>query len=180
LFWLVASLCECWLGIPPDTSLFWYYYSPARYSKTIFDGIGLSLRRKCRDEYIKATFKTCWKGAQQKWILVDMHVEPPWVNKLLLPPAIKDQRKEPPMTDRLAALVRRVDELRQAGLEACHCAEEFYLRRIRPLGRRKTLAFESPWLADPSRDPLPGKFFIFSFNAECHLYPDLTYSSFIL
>jgi hypothetical protein len=21
-------LCECWLGIPPDTRLFWYYYSP--------------------------------------------------------------------------------------------------------------------------------------------------------
>jgi hypothetical protein len=40
-----AMLCECWLGIPPDTSLFWYYYSPARYSKTIFGGIGLSLRR---------------------------------------------------------------------------------------------------------------------------------------
>jgi hypothetical protein len=20
-----AMLCECWLGIPPDTSLFWYY-----------------------------------------------------------------------------------------------------------------------------------------------------------
>jgi hypothetical protein len=38
-----AMLCECWLGIPPDTSLFWYYYSPARYSKTIFGGIGLSL-----------------------------------------------------------------------------------------------------------------------------------------
>jgi hypothetical protein len=90
-----------------------------------------------------------------------MHVEPPWVN-------------------RLAALVRRVAELRQAGLEACHSAEEFYLRWIRPLGRRKTLAFESPRLADPSRDPLPGNIFIFSFNAECHLHPDLTYSSFIL
>jgi hypothetical protein len=61
-----AMLCECWLGIPPDTSLFWYYYSPARYSKTIFGGIGFSLRRKCKDEYIKATFKSCWKGAQQK------------------------------------------------------------------------------------------------------------------
>jgi hypothetical protein len=36
-------LSECWLGIPPDTSLFWYYYSPARYTKTIFSGIGLSL-----------------------------------------------------------------------------------------------------------------------------------------
>jgi hypothetical protein len=24
-----AMLCECWLGIPPDTSLFWYYYSLA-------------------------------------------------------------------------------------------------------------------------------------------------------
>jgi hypothetical protein len=109
-----------------------------------------------------------------------MHIEPPWVNKLLFPPAIKDQRKEPSMTDRLATLVRRVAELRQAGLEACHCVEEFYLRRIRPLGRRKTLAFESPRLADPSRDPLRDKIFIFSFNAECHLYPDLTYSSFIL
>jgi hypothetical protein len=109
-----------------------------------------------------------------------MHVEPPWVNKLLFPPAIKDQRKEPSMTDRLAALVRHVTELRQAGLKACHCTEEFYLRRIRPLGRWKTLAFESPRLADPNRDPLPGKILIFSFNAECHLYPDLTYSSFIL
>jgi hypothetical protein len=143
--------------------LFWYYYSPARYSKTIFGGIGLSLRRKCRDEYIKATFKGCWKEAQQKWILVDMHVEPPWVNKLLFPPAIKDQRKEPLMTDRLAALVRRVAELCQAVLEACHCAEEFYLWRIRPLGHRKTLAFESPRLADTSRDPLPGKIFYILF-----------------
>jgi hypothetical protein len=175
-----VMLCECWLGIPPDTSLFWYYYSLTRYSKTIFGGIGFSLRRKCRDKYIKATFKSCWKGAQQKWVLVDMHVEPPWVNKLMFPPAIKDQRKEPLMTDRLAALVRRIAELRQAGLKACHCAEEFYLRRIRPLGHRKTLAFESPQLADPSRDPLPGSIFIFSFNAECHLYHDLTYSSFFL
>jgi hypothetical protein len=24
-----VMLCKCWLGIPPDTSLFWYYYSPA-------------------------------------------------------------------------------------------------------------------------------------------------------
>jgi hypothetical protein len=23
-----AMLCECWLGIAPDTSLFWYFYSP--------------------------------------------------------------------------------------------------------------------------------------------------------
>jgi hypothetical protein len=84
------------------------------------------------------------------------------------------------MTDRLAALVRRVAELRQARLEACHRAEEFYLRRIRPLDRRKTLSFESPRLADPSHDPLPGNIFILSFNAECHLYSDLTYSSFIL
>jgi hypothetical protein len=141
-------LCECWLGISLDASLFWYYYSPARYSKTIFGGIGLSLRRKCRDEYIKAAFKSCRKGAQQKWVLVDMHVEPPWVNKLLFLPAIKDQRKEPPMTDRLAALVRRVAELRQAGLEACHYAKEFYLRRIRPSVVGKL------WLLNPPGWPI--------------------------
>jgi hypothetical protein len=84
------------------------------------------------------------------------------------------------MTDRLAALIRRVTELRQAGLETCHCVEEFYLRRIRPLDRQKILAFESPRLTDPSRDSLPDNIFIFSFNVECHLYHDLTYSSFIL
>jgi hypothetical protein len=67
-------LCECWLGIPLDTSLFWYYYSPVQYTKTIFGGIIFSLRRNRRDEYMKATFKGCWKHAQQKWILVDMQI----------------------------------------------------------------------------------------------------------
>jgi hypothetical protein len=107
-----VMLCECWLGIPLDTSLFWYYYSPAQYNKTIFCGIGLSLQRNYRDEYIKATFKGCWKGSQQKWILVDMHVQSPWVNKLLFPPAIKNKWKESLMTDRLAALVKCIAELR--------------------------------------------------------------------
>jgi hypothetical protein len=36
------------------------------------------------------------------------------------------------MTNRLAALTKRVAELRQADLEACHCIEEFYLRWIHP------------------------------------------------
>jgi hypothetical protein len=78
-------LCECWLGIPPDTSLFWYYYSPARYTKTIFGGISFSLRRNRRDEYIKATFKGCWKGTQQKWILLDMHDQPSWGQQASVP-----------------------------------------------------------------------------------------------
>jgi hypothetical protein len=52
-----VMLCECWLGIPSGTSLFWYYYSPVWYTKTIFSGISFSLRRNRRDEYIKATFK---------------------------------------------------------------------------------------------------------------------------
>jgi hypothetical protein len=51
-------LCECWLGIPLDTILFWYYYSPVQYTKTIFGGIDLSLRRKHMEEYIKATLKS--------------------------------------------------------------------------------------------------------------------------
>jgi hypothetical protein len=55
---IFVMLCECWLGIASDTSLFWYYYSPARYSKIIYGGIGLSLRRHHRDEYILASFKS--------------------------------------------------------------------------------------------------------------------------
>jgi hypothetical protein len=52
-----------------------------------------------------------------------MHDQPQWVNKLLFSPAIKNKRSEPPMTDRLAALTKRVAELHQVGLEACHCVE---------------------------------------------------------
>jgi hypothetical protein len=54
-----VMLCECWLEITPDTSLFWYYYSPTRYSKVVYGGIGLSLHRHRRDEYILASFKSC-------------------------------------------------------------------------------------------------------------------------
>jgi hypothetical protein len=28
-------LCECSLGIAPDTCLFWYFYSPTRYDKVV-------------------------------------------------------------------------------------------------------------------------------------------------
>jgi hypothetical protein len=52
-------LCECWLGITLNTNLFWYYYSPARYSKVIYDRIRLSLCRHRRDEYISASYKSC-------------------------------------------------------------------------------------------------------------------------
>jgi hypothetical protein len=56
-----------------------------------------------------------------------MHDQPPWVNKFLFPPAIKNKRMGPPMTDRLVMLTKRVAELHQPGLEVCHCVEEFYV-----------------------------------------------------
>jgi hypothetical protein len=56
-----------------------------------------------------------------------MHDQYPWVNKLLLPLAIKNKQTETPMTDRLVALTKHVVELCQAGLEACHCVEEFFV-----------------------------------------------------
>jgi hypothetical protein len=40
-----SMLCKCWLGIPLDTSLFWYFYSPTKYEHKVFSGIGLMLRR---------------------------------------------------------------------------------------------------------------------------------------
>jgi hypothetical protein len=121
-------LYECWLEIAPDTSLFWYYYSPVRYTKVVYGGIGLSLCRYHHDEYIPASFKSCWKGSQERWILVDMHKPTPCGNKLLFPPIIKDQWNEPPMNDRLTALVEHMAELHEARLKACHYIKEFHLR----------------------------------------------------
>jgi hypothetical protein len=73
-----------------------------------------------------------------------MHVQPSWENKLLFPPIIKAQRREPSMDARLTALVMRVAELREAGLKACHCIEEFHLRRIHPFGHWEKCAYECP------------------------------------
>jgi hypothetical protein len=115
-----TMLCECWLGIPPDSSLFWYYF--------------------------------------------DMHSPAPWENRLLYPPVLKDQRKEPPMIARLSALVNRTAELHWAGHDAYHCVEEFHLRWIRPLRHREKLAYECPRLADPSRHPAEGEISTIPFN----------------
>jgi hypothetical protein len=54
-----SMLCECCLWIAPDTSLFWYFYSPSRYDKQVFFGIGLSLCRHHQNEYPSAKFKGC-------------------------------------------------------------------------------------------------------------------------
>jgi hypothetical protein len=36
----IAMLCECWLGIAPGTSLFWYFYSLVQYTKVFTLGSG--------------------------------------------------------------------------------------------------------------------------------------------
>jgi hypothetical protein len=120
-------LCECWLGITLDTSLFWYYYSPVWYSKVVYGRIGLSPRHHHRNKYIPASFKSCWKGSQERWALVYMHKTVPWGNMLLFPPIIKDKRNEPPMNSCFPSLVKRMAELREARLRVCHCVEEFQL-----------------------------------------------------
>jgi hypothetical protein len=86
-----------------------------------------------------------------------MHVQPSWENKLLFPPVIKAQRKEPPMNARLTALVKRVYELRAIGRKACHCIEEFHHWRIRLLVHWKRRAYECPRMVDPNREPTDGK-----------------------
>jgi hypothetical protein len=81
-------LCECWLGVPPDTSSFWYFYSPTRYNMAVYSRIGLSLHHHLNQEYINATFKSSWMGSLQRWFLVDMHVMPQLANRHLLPSLI--------------------------------------------------------------------------------------------
>jgi hypothetical protein len=147
-----AMLCEYWLEIASDTSLFWYFYSPTQYEKVVFSGIGLSLHHRRRSEYILASSKGNWKDARRRWFLVDMHVQPQWANMHLLPSLIDDKWGEPKMTPHLAALVKWVAKLHDSGLRACHCAEEFTLRWIHPFGCLEKLAYECPQLADPSRE----------------------------
>jgi hypothetical protein len=71
-----------------------------------------------------------------------------------------------------------VVELCEAGLKACHCAEEFTLRRICPLGCWEKLAFECLWLDDPSHEPAVGKIFILQVLSVMISYSDLMHSFF--
>jgi hypothetical protein len=82
-----------------------------------------------------------------------MDTPAPWGNRLLFPPIIKDKQNEPTMNTHLSALVKRVAELCEARLKACHCVEEFHLWQSRALGRQEKLAFECPRLNDPSHEP---------------------------
>jgi hypothetical protein len=79
------------------------------------------------------------------------------MNKHVLPPQVDDKRKEPELTSCLKALAKQVIELHEAGLKVCHCVEEFTLRWIHPLSHQEKLAFECPWLANPTLDPPAGK-----------------------
>jgi hypothetical protein len=66
-----AMLCECWLRIASDTSIFWYFYYPVRYTKVNYSGVGLSLRRHRIHQCINATLKSSWKESQKngsRWI----------------------------------------------------------------------------------------------------------------
>jgi hypothetical protein len=39
--------------------MFWYFCGLVLYDKEVFSGIGLSLRRHRRQEYLDATLKSC-------------------------------------------------------------------------------------------------------------------------
>jgi hypothetical protein len=95
--------------------------------------IGLSLHCHRRKEYLDATFKDYWKGTSQRSFLVDMHTDPQWMNKHLLLSQMDDKRREPKMTPLLQVLVKRVTELHQTCLRACHYAKGFTLPWFHPL-----------------------------------------------
>jgi hypothetical protein len=60
------------------------------------------------------------------------------------------------MTPHLQALVNRVAEICQVSLQACHCAKEFTLQWIHPLGRREKLTYGCSQFADPCPEPADG------------------------
>jgi hypothetical protein len=113
-----SMLCECWLGIPPDTSLLWYFYSPARYERKVFSSTRLTLRRNHREEYLNVTLRGYLKGASRWWFHVNLDNVPQWPNKHLLPPLIKNKRNNLEMMPCLKALIKWVIDLRWGGLEA--------------------------------------------------------------
>jgi hypothetical protein len=53
----------------------------------------------------------------------------------------------------------RVAELRDVGLQACYCTEEFSLWWIHRLGHRDKLAYECSWLDDSKHEPAASKIF---------------------
>jgi hypothetical protein len=65
-------LCVCWLGIEPRHDLFRYFYTASYASKELIHTVGFNLRRSRISQYIPGKSKGSWKGAWNKWFIIDV------------------------------------------------------------------------------------------------------------
>jgi hypothetical protein len=78
----------------------------------VFSGLGVTLCRNGRAEYLNVTFKGCWKGSSQRWFHIDLGDAPQWPNKHFLLSLIADKQKafvlEEKLTKNYPSLIRLV------------------------------------------------------------------------
>jgi hypothetical protein len=67
-----SILCECWLRIPPDANLFWYFY----YHVPVFSGIRLTLHHNRRKEYLNTKFRGDTVPSQTWGVSLHQRVHP--------------------------------------------------------------------------------------------------------
>jgi hypothetical protein len=147
---IFVHLCEMFVGVPPCTSLFCYFFVLVRSGKTR-DHIGayyFQMRLDSAIVYIPTFGGARWENCRSDWVIASTEAN----NRLILPsngPALdrKQWRTKPSLSLEFLSVLDRIKVLATGGLTSTHVVGDLLKRRIAPLQKRPHL---SCWFTGPN------------------------------
>jgi hypothetical protein len=106
-------------------------------------------------EYITFPIKSSWKGYEKKWFYIRLGDDSVIKGKGLMRVVSDIWKTLPTVTDKMKSRIKRIRELREAGLTAAHVVDTFVRWRIVPL-KNRDLACSYKGVTDPNRETPEG------------------------
>jgi hypothetical protein len=147
---IFVHLCEMFVGVPPCTSLFRYFFMLVKSGKTR-DHIGAYSFQTRPDPavvYIPTFGSARWENWRSDWVIASTEAN----NRLILPsdgPTLdrKQWRIKPSLSPEFLPVLDRIKVLASSGLTSMHGVGDLLKRWIAPLQRRPRL---SCWFTGPN------------------------------
>jgi hypothetical protein len=149
-----VHLCEAFLGIPPNFTLFKNYfflkYQPSDANRKVIGGVGLQTHP--RTGFLDLLMKTSLRGWHVTWFYCENHEPnlPPFVGRL---PEFQGSWSEEPTPLELPhvmALTNKVNFLKERGLTAVCVATHRLAHRVLPLKKQVHPGWEYSGVQDPT------------------------------
>jgi hypothetical protein len=151
-----VHLCDAFLGVPSNSSLFKSYfllkYQPSVDNRKVIDGVGVQTHP--RSGFLDLSMKTSLKGWHKSWFYCKNHEPslPPFVGRL---PVFSDTWSEEPSPVELpiiAVLTNQVNDLKNQGLTGVCVAAHWLAYRVTSLKKQVHLGWEYIGIHAPTRE----------------------------